>query len=55
MVNFIVNSSELVGKCERPWERRGFRHPDLLGWTLEHRADLVWAVLVGAGAMSCNQ
>src|SRR5262249_35815817 len=24
----------------------GWRHPDLLGWAHEHRADLVWACLV---------
>jgi putative DNA primase/helicase len=28
---------------ERPWERKEFKHPNLLGWAKEHRADLVWA------------
>ena len=30
-------------KMERPWERKGFKHPDLLAWAQENRADLVWA------------
>lgn len=30
---------------ENPDERGGFRHPDLLGWSREHRMDLIAAVL----------
>lgn len=32
-------------RVERPWERGGFRHPDLLRWTREHRGELVAALL----------
>ena len=35
----------LDAQREDPWERTGFRHPDLPGWTKGHRADLVWALL----------
>lgn len=28
-----------------PWRRSGFRHPELKKWVVEHRADVVWAVL----------
>jgi len=31
---------------ERPWLRDTFRHPDLRGWVLQHRAELVRAALV---------
>jgi hypothetical protein len=30
---------------ERPWERQGFKHPDLRTWALTHRAELVSAAL----------
>src|SRR5262245_44403333 len=30
---------------ERPWERDGFRHPDLRTWVLTHRGELVSAAL----------
>jgi hypothetical protein len=30
---------------ERPWDRTGFRHPDLRQWALAHRAELVAAML----------
>jgi hypothetical protein len=30
---------------ERPWERAGFKHPDLRTWVLTHRAELVTAAL----------
>ena len=30
---------------ERPWDRTGFRHPDLRAWALANRAELVTAVL----------
>ena len=32
-------------KCERPWERKDFKHPNLTVWANKHRADLVWAAL----------
>jgi len=33
-------------KQDRPWQRTGFRHKNLIAWTEEHRADLVYATLV---------
>jgi len=33
-------------KQDRPWQRTGFRHENLIAWTEEHRADLVHAALV---------
>jgi putative DNA primase/helicase len=30
---------------ERPWDRTGFRHPDLRQWVLAHRSELVTATL----------
>ncbi|MDR7555724.1 MAG: hypothetical protein QN157_08960 [Armatimonadota bacterium] len=36
----------LDAKHYRPWERSGFRHPDLLRWVREHRGELIWALLV---------
>jgi len=47
-------SSEIARRCiriritptdERPWERRQWRHPDLLGWVRENRPALVHAIL----------
>lgn len=47
-------STEMVGrtvscrmdaKVERPGERKDFRHPHLLAWVKENRADLVWSCL----------
>lgn len=47
-------STEIAGRLvrvrlnahtERPGERTGFRHPDLGGWAVEHRGELVWACL----------
>ena len=35
----------LDATTERPWQRTGFRHPDLLAWTLANRPALVAAVL----------
>ena len=32
-------------KCQRPWERENFKHPNLRVWAEEHRSDLVWAAL----------
>jgi Bifunctional DNA primase/polymerase, N-terminal/Primase C terminal 1 (PriCT-1) len=37
-------------RVARPWQRAGFRHPDLLGWVREHRGELVAAVLTVARA-----
>ena len=36
----------LDAEMERPWERTGFRHPDLRAWATERRGDLVWACCV---------
>jgi putative DNA primase/helicase len=33
-------------KIDRPWQRVGFRHPDLTAWLSRHRHELVWAFLV---------
>ncbi len=30
---------------ERPWDRKGFRHQDLIRWTAEKREDLIWSAL----------
>jgi hypothetical protein len=35
----------LDAQTSRPWQRTGFRHPDLLGWVTERRAELVTALL----------
>jgi hypothetical protein len=52
--NNPVLSTEIARRCvriridpkiDRPWQREGFRHPDLRSWVAEHRADLVWAAL----------
>jgi len=32
-------------KCERPWERIGFKHPNLKQWVSAHRAELIHAIL----------
>lgn len=31
---------------ERPWQRNQFKHPDLAAWAMDHRAELIWAVLI---------
>ncbi len=31
---------------ERPWQRDQFKHPDLAAWAMDHRAELIWAVLI---------
>ena len=36
----------LDAKVERPWERSAFKHPDLSGWALEHRSEVVGALLL---------
>jgi putative DNA primase/helicase len=36
----------LDAQVDRPWERRGFRHPDLARWARRHRGDLVRAALI---------
>ncbi len=33
-------------RCDRPWDREHFRHPDLPGWVARHQHELVWAFLV---------
>ena len=33
-----------------PWQRVGFRHPDLKGWVREHRGELLWSLLTIARA-----
>jgi hypothetical protein len=35
----------LDARVARPWEREGWRHPALLAWVAEHRAELIAAVL----------
>ncbi len=35
----------LDAKAARPWQRTGFRHPDLVGWTRENRPALLGAAL----------
>lgn len=35
---------------EHPWERKGFRHPDLRGWIRQERPRLLWASLTLAQA-----
>jgi hypothetical protein len=32
-------------QMETPWERTGFRHPNLRAWVRDHRGELLWAVL----------
>ncbi len=31
-------------KMPEPWTRSNFKHPDLVAWTLENRANILWAV-----------
>jgi len=38
--------SHLDAKTERPWQGREYRHPNLMDWVMEKRAELVWAYLV---------
>lgn len=40
----------LDAKVRKPWERNGFRHPNLEAWITEHRGALVHALLVLARA-----
>lgn len=35
----------LDARVERPWERSGFRHPNLRDFAADHRGELVWAAL----------
>lgn len=35
----------IVSPLERPQERTGFRHPDLLEWVLSNRGSLLWSFL----------
>ena len=57
--NNIVLRGDLPRRCywirldarmARPWQRGGFRHPDLLRWVSENRGALVRALLVVAQA-----
>lgn len=36
----------LDARQDRPWQRQGFRHPNLLAFARARRAELVWSVLV---------
>lgn len=36
----------IAPRVENPWERTGFKKPDLRGWIREHRADCVYAAHV---------
>ena len=38
-------SSRLDARAARPWQRTGFRHPNLPTYTREHRPELVWTAL----------
>lgn len=38
-------SIRLDAALERPWERTGFKHPDIRRWAREHRSELVLAAL----------
>jgi putative DNA primase/helicase len=38
-------SIRLDARVERPWQRAGFRHADLVGWAAEHRGELIAAAL----------
>lgn len=40
----------LDAKTARPWQRSGFRHPDLIGWAEQRRAELLGALLTLARA-----
>jgi len=40
----------LDAKTSRPWQRTGFRYPDLLGWIASHRREYVSALLLLARA-----
>src|SRR5262249_2375627 len=57
--NNIALRGDLARRCyrvrldsgvERPWTREEFRHPDLLGWTRQHRGQLLAALLTMARA-----
>jgi hypothetical protein len=41
-----VVRTRLDAKVDRPWERKGFRHANLLAWVREHRGEIVAAVLI---------
>jgi len=36
----------LDAKVSRPWMRKEFHNSDLQSWVLEHRGELIWAILV---------
>jgi hypothetical protein len=35
----------LDSRVDRPWLRKGFRHPNIRGWVISNRSRLVWAAL----------
>jgi putative DNA primase/helicase len=37
--------SRLDARVDRPWEREGFRHPQLRAWVEERRHEILWALL----------
>lgn len=41
---------QLDAEMSRPWQRRGFLHPDLVEWVEANRGHLLWAVMVLARA-----
>jgi hypothetical protein len=52
--NNIQLTTEIARRClrvridpgtDRPWLRKGFRHPSLIDWVLEHRSELIHAAL----------
>jgi hypothetical protein len=42
--------TRLDAKISRPWERTGFKHPDLLAWVSENRGEILGALLTLARA-----
>ncbi len=36
----------LDAKVDEPWERRDFRHPNILEWAMQHGGELIWSALV---------
>jgi putative DNA primase/helicase len=41
-------------KVDKPWEREGFRHAELLGWIDDHRGALIWGALTLVQAWIAN-
>ncbi len=38
--------TRLDAMVDRPWQRKGFRHPNLIEWVDQHRAELIHAALM---------